>query len=48
MKRWIALLLGALLLVSAATAAVAAPLHIGGGPALCSAPLHIGGGPIAE
>ncbi|MGB2982295.1 MAG: hypothetical protein WBC63_00355 [Candidatus Bipolaricaulia bacterium] len=49
MKRWIALLLAGLLLASIATAALAGPLHIGGGPksSVTSSPLHIGGGPNA-
>ena len=36
MKRWTALSLAAVLFLTAATAAIAAPLHIGGGPMLAS------------
>jgi len=36
MKRWIALSLAAILLVSVAAVTLAAPLHIGGGPMLLS------------
>ena len=46
MKRWIALLVTAVLLVSVATAVVAVPLHIGGGPMMCSSPLPIGDEPV--
>ena len=47
MKRWIVLLLAGLLLASTSAAALADPLHIGGGPMTMSvsSPLHIGGGP---
>ena len=46
MKRWIVVLLAALLLIGS-VAAVADPIHIGGGPmTMSSSPIHIGGGPI--